>query len=324
MDKVKVGQLKIQMQQWLNEAEEFINDIPPVQLYTAVGVVLSTLILLLIKFSSKRFIAPLDDESKVSSKLGYNESFTKCEGKDLLNLAVCRGTCTCVRLFKRTTSNTIVLTGLSGGGKTFLFYQLRDGSAHQGTMTSMEPNEGSFILHSEEDKGKMDLIIADGPSVFSLKGKLKPVHVVDVPGHSRLRPKLDEFLPQAAGVVFVVDSVEFLPNCRPASEYLYEILTKASVVKKKVPVLLLCNKVDKVTAHTAEFIRKQLEKEIDKLRTSRTVVSDADISNEYTLGVPGEPFAFSQCHNRVIVAEASGLTGEISQLEKFIRENVKP
>ena len=53
-------------------------------------------------------------------------------------------------------------------------------------------------------------------------------------------------------------------------------------------------------------------------------MSDADISNEYTLGVPGEPFAFSQCHNRVIVAEASGLTGEISQLEKFIRENVKP
>ncbi|KAG5577847.1 hypothetical protein H5410_057981 [Solanum commersonii] len=261
MDKEKVEQLKIQTQQWLNEAEEFINHIPPVQLYTAVGVVLSTLILLLI-----------------------------------------------IRLFKRATSNTIVLTGLSGSGKTYLFYQLRDGSAHQGTVTSMEPNEGSFILHSEEDK----------------KGKLKPVHVVDVPGHSRLRPKLDEFLPQAAGVVFVVDSVEFLPNCRPASEYLYEILTKASVVKKKVPILLLCNKVDKVTAHTAEFIRKQLEKEIDKLRTSRTAVSDADISNEYTLGVPGEPFAFSQCHNRVIVAEASGLTGEISQLEKFIRENVKP
>ncbi|KAH0729812.1 hypothetical protein KY285_000812 [Solanum tuberosum] len=63
---------------------------------------------------------------------------------------------------------------------------------------------------------------------------------------------------------------------------------------------------------------------IYKLRTSRTVVSDAHISNEYTLGVPGEPFAFSQCHNRVIVAEASGLTGEISQLEKFIREKVKP
>ncbi|KAK4709071.1 hypothetical protein R3W88_029996 [Solanum pinnatisectum] len=276
MDKEKVEQWKIQMQQCLNEAEEFINHIPPVQLYTAVGVVLSTLILLLI-----------------------------------------------IRLFKRTTSNTIVFTRLSGSGKPYLFYQLRDGSAHQGTVTSMEPNEGSFILHSEEDNGKMDLINAAGLSGFSLKGKLKHVHVVDVPGHSRLRPKLDEFLPEAAGVVFVVDSVEFLPNCRPASEYLYEILTKASVVKKKVPVLL-CTKVDKVTAHTAEFIRKQLEKEIDKLHTSRTALSDADIFNEYTLGVSGEPFAFSQCHNRVIVPEACGLTGEISQLEKFIRENVKP
>ncbi|XP_049391562.1 uncharacterized protein LOC125855976 [Solanum stenotomum] len=133
-----------------------------------------------------------------------------------------------------------------------LGFLLRDGSAHQGTVTSMEPYVGSFILHSEEDK----------------KGKLKLVLVVNVQGHSRLRPKLDEILPQAAGVVFVVDSVEFLPNCRHASEYLYEILTKASVVKKKVPVLLLCNKV--------------------------------------------------------IVAEASGLTGEISQLEKFSREIVKP
>lgn len=50
------------------------------------------------------------------------------------------------------------------------------------------------------------------------KGKVKPVHLVDVPGHSRLRPKLEEFLPQVAGIVFVVDALEFLPNCRSASE----------------------------------------------------------------------------------------------------------
>ncbi|KAK2966532.1 hypothetical protein RJ640_019061 [Escallonia rubra] len=213
-----------------------------------------------------------------------------------------------VRVFKRTTSNTVVLTGLSGSGKTTLFYQLRDGSSHQGTVTSMEPNESTFVLHSETSK----------------KGMIKPVHIVDVPGHSRLRSKLDEFLPQAAGVVFLVDALEFLPNSRAASEYLFDILTKASVVKKKIPLLILCNKVDKVTAHTKEFIRKQLEKEIDKLRASRTALSAADISNEFTLGVPGETFAFSQCHNKVTVAEASGLTGDISQLEEFIREHVKP
>ncbi|KAF6164095.1 hypothetical protein GIB67_017679 [Kingdonia uniflora] len=213
-----------------------------------------------------------------------------------------------IRLLKRTKSNTIVLTGLSGSGKTILFYQLRDGSSHQGTVTSMEPNAGSFVLHSESEK----------------KGKINPVCVIDVPGHSRLRPKLDDYLPQAAGLVFVVDALDFLPNCRAAAEYLYDILTKASVVKKKIPMLILCNKTDKVTAHTKDFIRKQLEKEIDKLRTSRTAISDADIANEYTLGVTGEAFAFSQCYNKVVVAESSGLTGEISQVEQFIREIVRP
>ncbi|CAJ1931432.1 unnamed protein product [Sphenostylis stenocarpa] len=210
-----------------------------------------------------------------------------------------------IRLLKRSKSNTIVLTGLSGSGKTVIFYQLRDGSTHQGTVTSMEPNEGTFILNNEKTR----------------KGKIKPVHIVDVPGHSRLRPKLDEYLPQAAGIVFVVDALDFLPNCRAASEYLYDLLTKGSVVRKKIPVLILCNKTDKVTAHTKEFIRRQMEKEIDKLRASRSAISDADIANEFTLGIPGETFSFTQCSNKVTTADASGLTGEISQLEEFIREH---
>ncbi|KAD2394494.1 hypothetical protein E3N88_41471 [Mikania micrantha] len=189
-----------------------------------------------------------------------------------------------VRAFNHTISNTIVLTGLSGGGKTVLFYQLRDGSSHQGTVTSMEPNEGLFVLNSDTSK----------------KGKIKAVHLVDVPGHSRHHPKLDEYLPRAAGIVFVVDAVEFLPNCRAASEYLYDILTKAGVAKKKIPLL------EKFIRK--EFIRKQLEKEMK-------AVSDADISNEFTLGVTGEAFSFSQCINKVTVAEDAGLTGEIVMYE---------
>ncbi|KAK4402778.1 hypothetical protein Sango_1018500 [Sesamum angolense] len=268
MDKEKVEELKIQLQQLLKETQEFVRKIPPPQLYAAIGVVVFTVLFFLV-----------------------------------------------IRLFKRRSSNTILLTGLSGSGKTVLFYQLRDGSSHQGTVTSMEPNEGTSVLHSETSKGNA--------LYFLEKGKIKPVHIVDVPGHSRLRPKLDEFLSQAAGIVFVVDAVEFLPNVRAASEYLYDILTKARVVKKKIPLLILCNKVDKVTAHTKDFIRRQLEKEIDKLRASRTALSSADITNEFSLGVPGEAFAFSQCQNKVTVAEASGLRSDISQLEQFIREYVK-
>lgn len=254
-------QWKKELEEWLNRGIEFINQIPPTQLYIACAILLLTTALLLL-----------------------------------------------LQVFRRKKSTTIVLAGLSGSGKTVLFYQLRDGSTHQGTVTSMEPNEDTFVLHSESTK----------------KGKIKPVHLVDVPGHSRLRPKLDEFLPQAAGIVFVVDALEFLPNCSAASEYLYDILTNSTVVKKKIPVLICCNKTDKVTAHTKEFIRKQMEKEIDKLRASRSAVSEADVTNDFTLGIPGQAFSFSQCHNKVSVAEASGLTGEISQVEQFIREQVKP
>ncbi|KAJ8769896.1 hypothetical protein K2173_008978 [Erythroxylum novogranatense] len=256
------------IEQWKNEAQklleqgfEYVQQIAPAQLYTAVSVLLFTTLFLL-----------------------------------------------SIRFFKRTKSNTIVLAGLSGSGKTVLFYQLRDGSSHLGTVTSMEPNEGTFILHSESSK----------------KGKLKPVHLVDVPGHSRLRPKLEEFLPQASGIIFLVDALEFLPNLRAVTEYLYDVLTNSSVVKKKIPVLICCNKTDKVAAHTKDFIRKQLEKEIEKLRASRSGVSEADIANDFTLGTPGQPFAFSQCSNKVTLAEASGLKGEISQVEQFIREQVKP
>lgn len=255
------GDWKNLAEQWLHQGIEYVQQIPPTQLYAAIAVLLLSTILLL--------------------------SF---------------------RLLRRTKSNTVLLTGLSGSGKTVLFYQLQDGSSHQGTVTSMEPNEGTFVLHSENTK----------------KGKVKPVHLVDVPGHSRLRPKLEEFLPQAAAVVFVVDALEFLPNCRAASEYLYDILTNANVVKKKIPVLLCCNKTDKVTAHTKEFIRKQMEKEIDKLRASRSAVSAADIVCDFTLGNAGEPFSFVHCLNKVTVAEASGLMGETSQVEQFIREYVKP
>ena len=53
-------------------------------------------------------------------------------------------------------------------------------------------------------------------------------------------------------------------------------------------------------------------------------MSEADVTNEFTLGTPGEPFTFSQCHNEVTIAEASGSTGDILQLEDFIRGVVKP
>jgi len=92
-----------------------------------------------------------------------------------------------VRLFKRKKSNRIVLASLPGGGKPVLFY-----SSHQGAVTSRDPNEGTFMLHSGSTK----------------RGQDKSVNLVDVPGHSHLRPKLDQYLPQAVGLMFVVDDID--------------------------------------------------------------------------------------------------------------------
>jgi len=200
------------------------------------------------------------------------------------------------------------LVGLNGAGKTALFYQLKDGTTHQGAVTSMEPNEGTFVLHSETTK----------------KGSIKPVHIVDVPGHPKLRPQLEELLPKACGLVFLIDALDFMPHKEAAAEYLYDILTNKEVVRRKVPLLLTCNKMDKVTAHSSNFIRGQLEKELNKLRKSRIAISAADVSSEIYLGVEGDvPFNFTQCSNKVTIAEISALGGNVEQVEQFIREHVK-
>jgi hypothetical protein len=35
---------------------------------------------------------------------------------------------------------------------SFSACQLRDGSSHQGTVTSMEENDDTFVLHSEQER----------------------------------------------------------------------------------------------------------------------------------------------------------------------------
>ena len=48
-----------------------------------------------------------------------------------------------------------------------------------------------------------------------------------------------------------------------ACRFLYEVLTHPAVRKRRVPVLLACNKADHgAKAHTVDFIRKRLEKEM--------------------------------------------------------------
>ena len=41
---------------------------------------------------------------------------------------------------------------------------------------------------------------------------------MDIPGHLRLRAKVDEFLQDAGRIIFLVDAVDFISNVRTPAE----------------------------------------------------------------------------------------------------------
>lgn len=48
--------------------------------------------------------------------------------------------------------------------------------------------------------------------------KARPVRLVDVPGHPRLRGLVDPLLQRASAVVFLVDALDFMPHIRANAE----------------------------------------------------------------------------------------------------------
>jgi signal recognition particle receptor subunit beta len=99
--------------------------------------------------------------------------------------------------------NLILLVGPCDAGKTTLFHQLHEGSTHLGTVASMQANEAVGPLASETAAGV---------------ASARPVQLVDVPGHPRVRGQAERYAGRAAGVVFVVDSVDFMPRKTEAAE----------------------------------------------------------------------------------------------------------
>eukprot|EP00873_Tetraselmis_striata_P008116 jgi/Tetstr1/428380/TSEL_018414.t1 len=197
--------------------------------------------------------------------------------------------------------NTVLLVGPSGAGKTSLFTQLREGSVLNGTVTSMEENVVTCSLHTE--KG-MDT---------------KPMRLVDLPGHPRLRRRLDGFVAGVKGVVFMVDSADFMPHIRDCAEYMYEVLSHPALARARVPLLLACNKSDLgAKAHTIEFVRKKLEKEIDSLQGTRGAL-EGGVAHAIPLADPSAPFTFANCKAKVSVTGVSALSGDTGAVETFLR-----
>ncbi len=50
-------------------------------------------------------------------------------------------------------------------------------------------------------------------------GVVRGVHLVDVPGHPRLRRVFERYVAGVRGVVFVVDALDFLPHTTETAEW---------------------------------------------------------------------------------------------------------
>jgi len=176
--------------------------------------------------------------------------------------------------------DTVLLLGLCDSGKTLLF-SLLSAKREVKTQTSIQENVGRYAS-SREKSGK------------SFK-------VVDLPGHERLRAKyLYKHKDGARGIIFMVDSVNFVREVRDAAEFLYDVFANKTMMKNKVSILIACNKQDVPTAKSCTVIKSQLEKELNALRKTRSAalldMDDYASSKNQDIGKSGQDFEFSHVH----------------------------
>jgi len=180
----------------------------------------------------------------------------------------------------KNSGDQVLLLGLCDSGKTSLFGQLTVGKELK-TQTSIQ-----------ENKGRLDST--------SIKNG-KPWKLIDIPGHERVRAKhIYNNKDNARGVLFLIDSVNFPREIRDVAEYMYDLLANRTIQRNKVSILVACNKQDLTTAKSHNVIKSQLEKELNKLRQTRSAallgIDDYSSSKNAFIGKQGKDFDFTHVH----------------------------
>jgi signal recognition particle receptor subunit beta len=144
----------------------------------------------------------------------------------------------------------LFLCGIANSGKTLLFHRLTS-DVEQQTSTSMETNHGTMTL---------DYLSTDRP--------IKKVHVMDIPGNSRIRHRdFNAYKTSAKAIIFVIDSTTIYKKYKDVSDYLYEILCEKCFRDQRLPLLIFCNKHDvNKKDHNIQSIRYLLEHELTMKR----------------------------------------------------------
>lgn len=150
--------------------------------------------------------------------------------------------------------NVVLMLGAKDAGKTTLFSMLRYGACH-GTFTSMLENVGD---------------VATGAG-------LKPLRLVDMPGHGKLRYLMDDAERQRTlwggklhvkTILFVVDASTVARVVDDVVERLYDALYYA--YEAKIPeFVLVVNKTELFTAMAAPKLVSRLQQELTQLVRTR-------------------------------------------------------
>ncbi|ELT89726.1 hypothetical protein CAPTEDRAFT_224352 [Capitella teleta] len=168
----------------------------------------------------------------------------------------------------------ILLVGLCDAGKTLIFSRLVSKRFVQ-THTTIKQNSGVYSLRGEKSG--------------------KCLHILDLPGHERLRYQcLDQTKSLARGIVFVIDSLMFQRELKDVAEFLYVLLTDSVLAQHAPPILIACNKTDQALAKGSKVIQVQLEKEMNTLRMTKSAALSDSVGNSNTyLGKRGKDFSFA-------------------------------
>ncbi|KAI1006183.1 hypothetical protein K3495_g2039 [Podosphaera aphanis] len=232
------------------------------------------------------------------------------------------------------TRPSILILGPSGSGKTSLLIFLESGR-NLATHTSQAPISVEISLPEERTTGQDKYRSINDPSNKSHETFI----LIDTPGHGKLRHHALKNLTEPQnlrGIIFIVDATTLTvgeDGLNEAATYLHDVLlllqktAEASKGSKEIPVLIATNKMDLFTALPVALIKKNLETEITKVRSSRSKsLLDSDISmnngeeDDNWLGEVGSrDFKFSQMDefNIPIEIQAGNVLGESPSVTKW-------
>ena len=185
---------------------------------------------------------------------------------------------------RKSSGRNLLLLGVCEAGKTALFARLTQDKAVE-TCTSSKENIGQLTCPNKANT---------------------TLTVIDIPGHERVRDKhFENTKTSAKAILYVIDSQKLQKQLRDVTEYLFKILSSSSISQNRTPLMIVCNKQDLSMAKGSNYIRKELEKEIQLLRETKSRGLEGTNNEKETdfvyLGRSGQDFSFQDLRNKVSI-----------------------